>query len=80
MAITLLFISPLFSKITIENGEMPLDRWRIIVGDSSDINQIFDDELNSSVIEFIGGGSYKLGATAGDRALNIKDKRFISWR
>ncbi|NPA61301.1 MAG: hypothetical protein GXO06_03340 [Epsilonproteobacteria bacterium] len=80
MAITLLFISPLFSKITIENGEMPLDRWRVIVGDSSDINQIFDDELNSSVIEFIGGGSYKLGATAGDRALNIKDKRFISWQ
>jgi len=75
-----IFITLLNGKVVIEDGENGVDKWKIIVGKEGDIIDIFDEELNSSVIEFLGGGSYKLGATVGDRALNIKDNRFISWQ
>jgi len=77
----LLFSTLLSAKVVIENGSGKVkDRWRVIVGNSDDIKVVFDEELNSSVIEFEGGGSYKLGATEGERALNIKGENFISWQ
>jgi len=78
----LIFISftILNGKVVIEDGEHGVDNWKIVIGEEGDVRDIFDEELNSSVIEFLGGGSYKLGATVGDSALNIKDERFISWQ
>ena len=63
-----------------EDGESGADRWKIVIGKEGDVRSVFDEELNSSVIEFLGGGSYKLGATVGDRAFNIENERFITWQ
>jgi hypothetical protein len=68
------------ANIIIEDGTKDINRWNIVVGEASDIKKVYDDELNSSVIEFDGGGSYRLGASNGEKALNIEDKRFISWQ
>jgi len=75
----IIFIGYLNAKVVIEDGK-GVDRWKVVVGEEGDIKSVFDDELNSTVIEFLGGGSYKLGATQKDKALNIKNEKFISWQ
>ena len=74
-------LSNLNSQTIIENGEdNSTTRWRVVDGGSDDIVNIYDSEIKSRVIEFKGGGSYRLGATAGDGALNIKNGTTISWK
>ncbi len=81
ITLLILLISNLNSKTIIENGEdNSTARWRVVEGSSDDIINIYDNRLKSRVIEFTGGGSYKLGATGGSRALNIRDETTISWK
>lgn len=54
--------------------------WRIRTGPADGVSNIFDAQSHSRVIQFRGGGSYMLGATHGDNALNITGDTAISWR
>jgi len=80
----LLIISTLYlsaNNIIIEDAEdNTTSKWKVVVGESEDIINLYDSELNSRVIEFVGGGSYKLGSTNEDDALNIQGYGFISWQ
>jgi len=78
----LLIVSIAFlnAKIVIEDAEdNTTSKWRVVQGEAQDILNVYDKELDSRVIEFVGGGSYKLGSTDKDKALNIKGYHFISW-
>ncbi len=80
--ILLLALLPLSlsAKTIIENAEDgTVSKWRVVIGDSKDIVNIYDSEIKSRVIELNGGGSYKMGATGGDRAFNITKDKTISW-
>jgi aromatic ring-cleaving dioxygenase len=52
--------------------------------DGSAINgrivNLFDEEIDSHVIEFRGGNSYSLGANSGDMAWNNQRHKMIAWR
>ncbi len=81
IALLIVLISNLNSKTVIENGEdNSTTKWRVVEGSSDDILNMYDSELKSRVVEFNGGGSYKLGATGGSKALNIKGETTISWK
>ncbi len=81
MVLLIVLLSNLNSKTIIENAEdNSTTRWRVVEGNSDDIVNIYDSEIKSRVIEFKGGGSYKLGATNGSKALNIKNETTISWK
>ncbi|NOZ91457.1 MAG: hypothetical protein GXO60_09255 [Epsilonproteobacteria bacterium] len=77
----LLPILVLNAKTVIEDAEdNSTSKWQIVQGEIGDIVNIYDSELDSRVIELNGGGSYKIGATGGEKALNIRDDKFISWK
>ncbi len=81
IALLIVLISNLNSKTTIEDGENnSTTKWRVVEGSLDDIVNIYDSELKSRVIQFNGGGSYKLGATGGSRALNLQNETTISWK
>ena len=81
IALLIVLISNLNSKTTIEDGEKnSTTKWRVVEGSLDDIVNIYDSELKSRVIQFNGGGSYKLGATGGSRALNLQNETTISWK
>jgi hypothetical protein len=79
----LLIVSTLYisANVIIEDAEdNTTSKWRVVQGEDDDIVNLYDNELKSRVIEFKGGGSYKLGSTSGDKALNLRGYDFISWK
>lgn len=81
----LLILSLLFStlnaKTVVEDGEDgTTNKWRVVSGEADDILNVYDSDIKSRVIELNGGGSYKMGATGGDRAFNITKDKTISWK
>jgi len=81
LLLLLIFCSILEAKTVIEDAEDgTTNSWRIVQGGRDDISNIYDTQINSRVIELDGGGSYKIGATGGDRALNITKDKTISWK
>jgi len=81
LLLLLLIFSSIEAKTIIEDGEDGLiSRWRVLQGNSGDVVNVYDSELKSRVIELDGGGSYKIGATGGERALNIIGEKTISWK
>ncbi|HHB94979.1 MAG TPA: hypothetical protein ENK88_07520 [Campylobacterales bacterium] len=81
LLLLLIFSSILEAKTVIEDGESGTTTlWRVVQGEADDISNVYDKEINSRVIELKGGGSYKIGATGGDRALTIIGEKSISWK
>ena len=77
----LLIFSSIEAKTIIEDGEDGnISRWRVVQGGKDDIVNVYDSEIKSRVIELNGGGSYKIGAIGGDKALNIIGEKTISWK
>jgi len=77
----LLIFSSIEAKTIIEDGEDGnISRWRVVQGGKDDIVNVYDTKLKSRVIELDGGGSYEIGATGGDKALNIIGEKTISWK
>jgi hypothetical protein len=81
LLLLLIFFSIIEAKTVIEDGEDgTTNSWRIVQGSRDDISNIYDTQIDSRVIELNGGGSYKIGATGGDKALNIIEDKSISWK
>ncbi|MCK4440609.1 MAG: hypothetical protein KAU90_01295 [Sulfurovaceae bacterium] len=81
LLLILLIFSSLKAKTVIEDAESgTTNLWRVVQGEADDISNIYDKEINSRVIELKGGGSYEIGATGGDKALNIIGEKSISWK
>ena len=81
LLLLVLILSSIEAKTIIEDGEDGnISRWRVVQGSQDDIVNVYDSELKSRVIELNGGGSYEIGATGGDRALNIIGQKAISWK
>ncbi len=77
----ILILSSIEAKSIIENAEDGnVSKWEIVSGDEGDVIYLYDNKLNSTVVEFLGGGSYKIGATNGDKAFNITEDKTISWK
>jgi len=65
---------------TAEDGS--IGAWHMRDGTSTDetITNIYDEEIESRVIMFTGGGSHRLGANSGDNAFNNTTHKHIAWR
>ncbi len=56
-----------------------VERWSVRVGEEGDVENLFDEEIQSRVIEFGAGGSYMIGAIVGDQAWGDTENFTISF-
>ncbi len=77
----LFLVSAMEATTIMEDAEDgTIDGWRVRTGPADGINNVLDAQSNSRVIQLTGGGSYMLGATHGDNALNLTEDTTISWK
>ena len=57
-----------------------IDGWEVLEGEADSITNIYDEEIESRVIQLNGGGSYRLGDIDGDGAWNHTHHKSIAWR
>ena len=68
------------SKIYEDAEDGNIDGWSIREGNAGDIQNVYDVDSNSQVIQFTGGGSYILGAMNHQDGWNNTIDRTIAWR
>jgi hypothetical protein len=68
------------TKIYEDAEDGNIDGWSIREGNAGDIQNVYDVDSNSQVIQFTGGGSYMLGAMNHEDGWNNTIDRTIAWR